>query len=122
MGIIDQALDKHNAVTDLDIPVLPDPPTTASTTRLNIDTDAEKISVDQSAAILQCLQLISSMDYDGARTKNNVGFNRLDTDIGRSLAMNSKLTFKQAALGKRLVNKYRGQIDDKDLLTKAMGV
>ena len=121
MGIIDQALDKHNAITDLDIPVLPDPPTTASATRLNIDTDAEKISVEQSAAILQCLQIISSMDADGARAQNKVGFNRLDTDIGRSLAMNSKLTFKQAALGKRLVNKYRGQIEDKDLLAKAMG-
>jgi hypothetical protein len=35
--------------------------------------------------------------------------------------MNSKLTFKQAVLGKRLVNKYRGQIEDKDLLAKAMG-
>jgi SWI/SNF-related matrix-associated actin-dependent regulator 1 of chromatin subfamily A len=121
MGIIDQALDKHNAITDLDIPVLPDPPITATSTRLNIDSDAEKISVEQSASILQCLQIISSMDADGARAQNKVGFNRLDTDIGRSLAMNSKLTFKQAALGKRLVNKYRGQIDDKDLLAKAMG-
>jgi hypothetical protein len=52
------------------------------------------------------------MDTDYARTKNAMGFNKMDSEIGHSLAGRSALTPKQAALGKRIVLKYRRQLSE----------
>jgi hypothetical protein len=39
-----------------------------------------------------------------------MGFNRMDTRIGKSLAMSDQLTRKQAVLGAKIVKKYHRQL------------
>lgn len=110
MGVIELALDKDVQLPDLSVPVLPDPPVTATVTRTRVEQDAVRLSEKQIAAIHQGLKLLAAMDSDRAREQNNMGFNKLDTDIGCSLAARGVLTPKQAVLGRKLVNKYRRQL------------
>ena len=49
---------------------------------------------------------------DGAHAADGTVFNRFDTKIGKSLASSSRLTQKQAELGKALVHKYRRQLKE----------
>jgi hypothetical protein len=49
------------------------------------------------------------MDGDFAAEQNGIGFNKIDSGIGHSLAEQSFLTPKQAALGLKLVQKYHKQ-------------
>jgi hypothetical protein len=53
---------------------------------------------------------LAGLDIDGARELNNVGFNKIDSGIGRTLAERSSLSPKQAALGAKLVKKYHRQL------------
>ncbi len=52
------------------------------------------------------------MDRDHASTVNGMGFSKMDVAIGHSLAASHRLTAKQAALGQKLVNRYRRQLPD----------
>ena len=54
---------------------------------------------------------------DGARSWDDVGFNKLDTAFGKSLAAAAYLSGKQAAYAAKLANKYRRQLPE-DLLAK----
>lgn len=61
-----------------------------------------------------CLRL-AEMDYDRATERNGVGFNKVDSSVGKSLADNltkqdMRLTDKQWALLVRLVSKYHSQV------------
>jgi hypothetical protein len=47
---------------------------------------------------------------DGARSWDGAGFNKFDTEMGKSLAHQPSLTPKQAAVAARLANKYRKQL------------
>jgi hypothetical protein len=47
---------------------------------------------------------------DGANALDGCGFSKIDTRIGHSLAECATLTPRQAALGAKLVNKYRRQL------------
>jgi hypothetical protein len=47
---------------------------------------------------------------DGAQAIDGMGFNKLDTNVGKSLAMSARLTAKQAALGRKIVLKYHRQL------------
>ena len=80
---------------------------------------AAQISADSIAAIHQCLQMLAGC-CDGARTLDGAGFNKLDTEFGRSLAQSNHLSQKQAEHGRKLIAKYHRQLPA-DLLAVAMG-
>lgn len=119
MGVIEAALDTDHGVPELQAPVLPDPdpPATAEVTRAMVEAEAPTLAVEQVQAIHDCLRILAAMDTDRARVQNNAGFNKLDTDIGCSIAAKPVLTQKMAVLGKRLVNKYRRQLPAELLAT-----
>ena len=113
--VIDRALDSE-------IPVAvenPDLPATIATRPKDLDREAPKISPDRIAAIHSALRQVAA-GCDGARSLDGAGFGRFDTAIGKSLAHSPKLSPKQAALGLRLVRKYRRQVDG-DILELALG-
>ncbi|HOM83174.1 MAG TPA: hypothetical protein PLZ94_15465, partial [Armatimonadota bacterium] len=59
------------------------------------------------------LQRLAEFDYDSAMKRNAVGFNKMDTRIGKELAARSvsrRLTPGEAALGRKLVQRYQGQL------------
>jgi SNF2 family DNA or RNA helicase len=120
MGVIEKALDDAIELPDLTAPVLPDEPVTAKVTRKQVEQDAKTLTVAQIAAIQTGLQILAAMDLDHASQRNDMGFNRMDTEIGCSLAARGSLTPKQAALGAKLVNKYRRQLPD-DIIARAKG-
>jgi hypothetical protein len=80
---------------------------------------AAQIPAESIAAIHQCLKMLAGC-CDGARTLDGAGFNKLDTEFGRSLAESSHLSQKQAEYGRKLIGKYHRQLPD-DLLVVAMG-
>ena len=65
-------------------------------------------------AIHEALQMLSGV-CDGARQLDGQGFSAIDVEIGHSLANWPKITPKQAALGMRLVKKYRRQLGDEQV-------
>jgi hypothetical protein len=75
------------------------------------------------ALIHEGLKKLSAVDGDRARDINGIGFSKIDTNIGNSLAAAPRLSAKQAALGLRLINKYRKQlpglaVEVKELIAK----
>lgn len=60
-------------------------------------------------AVHSALKSLNEMNEDDAQVKNNIGFNKADTTIGRALANMDTLTPKAAALGAHIVRKYRRQ-------------
>lgn len=70
---------------------------------------AEALTVEAVELIHQGLKAIAGV-CDGARRRDEAGFNGVDTRIGKSLAWQDRLSRRQAALGLRLCRKYRGQI------------
>jgi len=97
---------------------------TEGLTRGKVDEQSVTMSPERIAAIGQGLLILAGMDADYAREENGVGFNKLDTCIGHSLAaaVNSSrgLTARQAVLGAKLVQKYRRQMPE-DLVATAKG-
>jgi hypothetical protein len=75
----------------------------------DIDELADALTSEQTRAIHQGLQLLAAV-CDGAIEKDFMGFNKLDTRIGRSLASCKALTPRQAVLGHRLLRKYLRQL------------
>lgn len=123
-AVADKALDKR-APSPTDAPVEPEvdvdmlvatavtsAPTAAtrSASRDKIAEIAKTLTSDQIAAIHSGLQMLAAMDADRAGIRNDKGFSKIDGSIGHSLAEREVLTPKQAALGLRLVTKYRGQL------------
>jgi SWI/SNF-related matrix-associated actin-dependent regulator of chromatin subfamily A-like protein 1 len=92
-------------------PVLPtkDRAATESESRKSISEAAEKLTADEIFRIHNDLRRLASV-CDGTLTEDGVGFNRCDTAIGRSLAARSNLTPRQAALGQKILRKYRRQL------------
>lgn len=114
-AILDAALDR------LASPATPstERAATESATRKQLSEDAQQLSPAQIAAIHGGLQILAGM-CDGAQQLDDRGFSKIDVAIGHSLAAAPRLTPKQAALGKRLVNKYRRQLPE-ELLRVAKG-
>jgi hypothetical protein len=77
---------------------------------MTLDAIASRLTPSQITLIKTGLRLLAGSDEDGAREINGVGFNKLDTRLGRDLASLPYLSRKQAALGAKLVNKYRRQL------------
>lgn len=114
--IIDKALDDE--IPEKEIPVLPvEEPATAKVSRRQVATEAEALTPEQIDAVHEGLRLLAALDPDRAAQRNQMGFNAFDGKIGHELANVSKLTPKQAALGRRLLQKYHRQLGD-ELLRK----
>lgn len=78
--------------------------------------EVQSVDPGQKAAITAGLRILAGV-CDGARTWDDVGFNKVDAHIGKRLATVPGLSDRQAMLGKKLCNKYRRQLDE-DLLQK----
>jgi SWI/SNF-related matrix-associated actin-dependent regulator 1 of chromatin subfamily A len=113
MGVIKQAID-DDVDTDLEEIVLGDEPATATITRKRVIEEAAQLTPAQVLAVQRALLILAGDDADGARERNDVGFNRFDSALGRELASLTVLTAKQAVLGKRIASKYHRQIGGKD--------
>lgn len=112
-AVIDSALDtEHDRKV---VPVTLDPaqaaaPATKAVKPSKFREEGLAMTVSQVAAVHRALRLLSGMDSDGAQQLNGVGFNRLDTLIGNDLASRPSLTPAQAALGRRIAQKYHKQV------------
>jgi len=93
---------------------------TRDVSRSDIESEAAEMSVTEIADVHAQLRLLAAM-CDGAQAQDGAGFNKCDTGIGKRLAGLSTLTPKQAALGKRLVHKYRRQLPEQEK-TIAQGI
>lgn len=113
--VIDEALDKEPVAMAPVVPVAKkEKAATDSATRVSLEKEAITITVEQSAAIHSCLRMLSGV-CDGAREIDGCGFNKIDSHIGKSLAMQSGLSPKQAALGRKIVSKYHRQLPEETL-------
>lgn len=83
---------------------------TEGISRKSIQEEAKKIPPSHIPVIHDGLKIIASYDEDHASSLNAVGFNRMDTKIGHSLAAADNLTSLQAALGLKIIHKYRKQL------------
>lgn len=79
---------------------------TKQASRDRISREAEHITPADILVVHDALRFLAAMDADGARARNNAGFARIDSRIGRELARLSGLEPRQAALGLRIVKKY----------------
>lgn len=61
--------------------------------------------------IHRAIRIVAS-HCDGAQAEDGMGFNKLDTNFGKSLAEQDSLTIRQAEVGLRMVRKYRRQLPD----------
>ena len=87
---------------------------TVDDVRRELDLEGFAITDEQSRAVLYGLQFMTS-SCDGARANDGTGFNRMDAYMGRQLSMCTELTPRQAALGRRILSKYRRQLGDEML-------
>ncbi len=121
--IIDRALDSTDRSEVLEEPIIPtetrERAATEDAPRRQIQKEAGELGEQQIEAIHECLRMLARM-CDGAVELDGHGFNRLDTQIGHSLAQWPVLTPRQAALGRKLVIKYHRQLPA-DLLAIARG-
>lgn len=115
--VIEKAMDKP---CDLVLPEVDTPKVRPiRSTVSELAKEAETLTAEAIAAIHQGLKYLAGV-CDGARDLDGSGFNRFDTQIGKSLAERPALTSGQAALGRKLVNKYRGQLPE-ELVAAAKG-
>jgi len=71
---------------------------------------AEKLSDEDGGCVHRLLGYLSAI-CDGASSEDGMGFNKIDTKLGKSLANASRLSKKQVALGYVILMKYRRQIE-----------
>lgn len=109
--IIDSALDDHHPARDEIVYQPKVQAATASESIAKIEKEAENLTEEQIADIHKKLQYLAALDRDYAANRNGMGFNKIDSAIGHSLAERSHLTPKQAALGMKLIQKYRKQLE-----------
>ena len=112
--ILEQALDSERAELATEATIMQRAEPIA--TRSELDVAATAITAEQRWAILMALRALSNV-CDGAQAVDGCGFSKLDVAVGKSLAAQSTLSPKQAALGQKLVAKYRRQLGT-DTLTK----
>lgn len=107
--VADRALDRL-APEASNEPVIPAGETAATEgRRAALEAAAAKLTPLNILAIHDALQRLAGL-CDGASTEDGMGFAKIDVRIGHSLARAARLTPKQAALGQRLVRKYRRQL------------
>lgn len=101
--VIDNSLDKEYDFTEdveyiLELPEREEEPETPF------------ISQEEKDYLLEKIKIIASFDLDKAKSLNGVGFSKTDTSLGHSLASQEFLSDKQANLARKLVKKYRRQL------------
>lgn len=101
-GEQESAVEEVQTILDYEVPEDDGKPTTYEI--------GKELPFEQVDAIHACLKLIAKFDDDRASTHNGVGFSKYDSVIGNSLASSPRLSYKQAGLGLKLVNKYRKQL------------
>ena len=108
---IDQALDKDRATLAKEpIVVVPEykpgVKKPLNTKRAELEERALTMDPSTMAAVHQCLKYLAGM-CDGAQARDDQGFNGVDTRIGHSLAEQMSLSPMQAALGQKLIRRYK---------------
>ena len=109
--IIDEALDiKHPARSE---PVYEPRESAAShsVSKAQIEELSKTMTPEKAQEVHQALRRLASVDTDYAATLNGIGFNKIDTAIGHSLAKSNSLSPKQAALGWKIIQKYTRQLN-----------
>ena len=114
--VIDAALDEE---VDLDfkVPTIPGHGGTPEEADVVSFTEIKKfekekghdISPEQQAAIHDCLRILAGV-CDGAFSRDDIGFNGVDTAFGHSLAAQDSLSPKQAFFGQKIIRKYHRQL------------
>jgi SNF2 family DNA or RNA helicase len=110
-AVIDKALDKKEKTVAENHVVLPvkTPAATEGTSRAKLDKIAETLTNKDCERIHAHLKTLAAR-CDYANALDGAGFNKIDAPIGHSLAQSPFLTPRQAALGSKLVQKYRRQL------------
>ena len=108
--LIEKALGDVEIEIEKDEPVIPIEGIT--TTKQRIKQESKLITPEQIEYIVKGLKIVAGMDSDRASVKNDMGFSKVDTYIGNSLAQLDNLTNKQAALGRKLLLKYWRQLPE----------
>ena len=62
--------------------------------------------------VLEAIKALASVNHDHAQNQNGVGFNKLDTNFGMSLASRNSLSQKQELYGYKMLRKYRKQLEN----------
>lgn len=116
--VIDRSLDRktENGSDVQSRPVVPIEPVVpgreapaTSGPRSDLDRVAATMTAERAAMIHSALRELAGV-CDGARTLDGAGFSKIDVQIGISLASAPRLSARQAALGLKLVRKYRRQL------------
>lgn len=107
--IIDRSLDDPIVAREAQEPVIPSTSSVA-VTRKEV-AEAPEFPEPLRAAIHLGLKMLAGV-CDGAHSLDGAGFNKMDSHIGKSLAMAPRLTNKQCVLGKKLVTRYRRQLPE----------
>ncbi|HQQ00757.1 MAG TPA: DEAD/DEAH box helicase [bacterium] len=109
-AVIDAAMDADVEIKK--IPVLPLPEieecATAKRSRKEIQEEAVKLTPEQIQAVHTALRIVQGV-CDRAQELDGMGFNRFDVRMGHALAWEESLTPQQAAIGRRIVMKYKKQ-------------
>lgn len=106
--VIDQALDKIQS-TEVATPSRR-PSATRDMRREFIDRVAAKLTGEHCNIIHAGLRELAGKDSDFAMLRNDIGYSGCDVRIGHALSDQPSISKRQAALGLKLVNKYRRQI------------
>jgi SNF2 family DNA or RNA helicase len=110
---LDAALDNQERLPDVAIVAPPadkaGSEATRTVTQAQVAEEAVKISPEAVVAVHAALRALAGI-CDGAASLDDMGFNRMDTRIGKSLAMQDQLSRKQAVLGRKIVSKYHRQL------------
>jgi SWI/SNF-related matrix-associated actin-dependent regulator 1 of chromatin subfamily A len=109
-AIADKALDKEGkkpelgqvAASEITVSAVPQP--------------EGAMSKEQIAAAHHAMRILAGV-CDGARALDDRGFNKVDTDFGKKLAMQNWLSQKQATWAAKLANKYKRQLPEELLKT-----
>lgn len=78
-----------------------------------------KLTNEQVVTIHRCMRILAGM-CDGAHERDDCGFNRFDSALGKALAGMDTLSRRQAAVALKMLPKYHRQLPQ-DLLAKAKG-
>ena len=110
-GIIGQALDNEigEMIEDDQMAALIQKAASQEVSRKRVEAQAADMTQPEIDAIHIALRILAGM-CDGALELDDCGFNKLDSQIGKSLAASPRFTAKQAVLGRSIVLKYHRQI------------
>ena len=75
-----------------------------------VEEDTPQISDSEIKELQRKIRLLAGFDDDHAQEKNGVGFNKMDSEIGHTLADAPEWTQRMAEIARQLVNKYRRQL------------